>query len=131
MQIWSMSEPIRRHDAMRTREVRTRDVLTPLMMMSAGAVLAFVVVLLADAGTLAYPIGLIAGIATLPWIVASIPVSARYRASEQGFSGLLLTIAVFVALSGLYAGYLWPFIVGLALLGIGLALFAVGRRAML
>lgn len=126
-QIWSMSEPVQQQRQAR-REVRTREVLTPLMMMSAGAVLAIAVVLLDAAQKLAYPIGLIGGIALLPWIISAIPVSSRYRANEQGLTGLVMTVAVFVSMSGLYSGRLWAFVGGLALLSVSVAVWAVGRR---
>lgn len=128
MQMWSMSQPIGQPDVRRGREARTRDLLTPLFTIATGVVLAIAVVMLESAGALAYPLGLIGGIALLPWIVTAIPVSARYRASEQGFRSLVLSIAVFVSLSGLYAGHLWPFVAGLGLLGVGITLWIVGRR---
>jgi len=127
MQIWSMSEPVQQRQG-RSREMRTRDVLTPLMMMSAGVVLAIAVVLLDAAEKLAYPVGLAGGIALLPWIISAIPVSSRSRASEQGLSGMVTTIGVFVSFSGLAAGRRWAFVGGLALLSVGVTLWAVGRR---
>jgi hypothetical protein len=117
-----------RMQASRRSEVRTRDLLTPFMMMSAGLALAMAVVMLDSAGTLAYPLGLIGGIAVLPWIVAAIPVSSHYRASEQGFNSLVMTIGMFVGFSGLTAGYIWPFIAGLAVVGVSLTMWAVSRR---
>ena len=128
MQMWSMSQPIGQQEFRRGREGRARDLLTPLLTIATGAVLAIAVVMLESAGALAYPLGLIGGIALLPWIVTAIPVSARYRASEQGFRSLVLSIAAFVSLSGLYAGHFWPFVAGLGLLGVGIALWIVGRR---
>jgi hypothetical protein len=115
-------------ESSRRSDTRTRDLLTPFMMMSVGVAMAMVVVMLDSAGTLAYPLGLIGGIAVLPWIVAAIPVSSRYRASEQGFSSLVMTLGVFVGFSGLTAGHVWPFVAGLAVAGVALTMWAVARR---
>lgn len=127
-QIWTMSQPTSQQEARRGRQARTRDLLTPLFTVATGVVLAIAVVALESARVLAYPLGLVGGIAILPWIVTVIPVSARYRASDQGFRSLVMSVAVFVSLSGLYSGRFWPFVAGLGLLGVGIALWIVDRR---
>lgn len=128
MQMWTMSQPIGQQEVRRGRQARTRDLLTPLLTVATGVVLAIAVVMLESAGALAYPLGLVGGIALLPWIVTAIPVSARYRVSDQGFRSLVMSVAVFVSLSGLYSGRFWPFVVGLGLLGVSVTLWLVGRR---
>ena len=128
MQMWSLIQPVDQHAGRRPRAGRLRDAVTPMLAMAAGAVLAIAVVMLDRAGSLAYPLGLAGGVAALPWLVAAIPVSARYRASYQGFRALVLSIAVFVSLSGLYSGRIVPFVAGLGLLGVALTLSVVGGR---